>query len=88
MYSHLPLEKNCLAVGESVSHQHEIITGTSGGQFTTDHKWAASIANVADNTVTNISSGFVTAGTSIVGNSEYHNNVSPVMAAYLWQRTV
>lgn len=80
--------KHQLTVGESVSHQHEIVTCTSGGQFTTDHKWTASIANVADNTVLDISSGLVTAGTSIVGNSEYHNNVSPVMAAYLWQRTV
>lgn len=76
-----------MTVGESVSHQHEIITGTSGGQFTTDHKWTASIANVADNTVEDISSGLVTAGISISGNSEYHNNVSPVMAAYLWKRT-
>lgn len=76
-----------IAVGESVRHQHEIITHTSGGQFTTDHKWTASIANVSDNTVADISSGCVTAGTSIVGKSEYHNNVSPVIAAYLWKRT-
>lgn len=81
------LVQNCIAVGESVRHQHEIITCTSGGQFTTDHKWAASIANVTDNTVVDISSGYVTAGTSISGNSEYHNNVSPVIAAYLWKRT-
>ncbi|AXB82599.1 phage baseplate protein [Megasphaera hexanoica] len=79
--------KHQLSVWELASHQHEIITHTSGGQSTTDHKWTASIANVADNTVVDISSGLVTAGTSISGNSEYHNNVSPVMAAYLWKRT-
>lgn len=72
---------------ESVRHQHEIITHTSGGQFTTDHKWTASIANVTDNTVVDISNGYVTAGTSIFGGDEYHNNVSPVMAVYLWKRT-
>ena len=82
----LSLEAYRVTVGESVRHQHEIITHTSGGQFTTDHKWTASIANVADNTVVDISSGLVTAGTSISGNSEYHNNVSPVMAAYVWER--
>ena len=79
--------KHQLTVGESVRHQHEIIAHTSGGQFTTDHKWTASIANVTDNTVVDISSGCVTAGTSMFGNSEYHNNVSPVMAVYLWKRT-
>lgn len=79
--------KHQLTVGESVRHQHEIITHTSGGQFTTDHKWTASIANVTDNTVVDISNGYVTAGTSIFGGDEYHNNVSPVMAVYLWKRT-
>lgn len=79
--------KHQLTVGELPPHQFEIITGLSGGNFSSTHKWSASIASVLNNTVDDIGSGFVTAGTNIVGSGMYHNNVSPVIAVYLWKRT-
>ena len=79
--------KHQLTVGELPPHQFEIITSLSGGYFSTTHKWSASIASVLNNTVEDIGSGFVTAGTNIVGSGMYHNNVSPVIAVYLWKRT-
>ena len=81
------MEAYCIAVGELPPHQFEIITGLSGGVFTTTHKWSASIASVLNNTVIDKGSGFITAGTNIVGSGMYHNNVSPVIAVYLWKRT-
>lgn len=79
--------KHQLTVGELPPHQFEIITRLSGGNFSSTHKWSASIASVLNNTVDDIGSGFVTAGTNIVGSGMYHNNVSPVIAVYLWKRT-
>lgn len=81
------LVQNCIAVGEMPPHQFEIITGLSDGDFSTNHKWSASIASVPDNTVTEIGSGYRTAGTNRVGSGMYHNNVTPCVASYVWRRT-
>ena len=75
-----------MTVGELPPHQFEIITHLSGGDFSTNHKWSASIASVTDNTIDEIGSGFITAGTNIVGSGMYHNNVVPCIAVYLWRR--
>ena len=77
-----------MTVGELPPHQFEIITALTGGNFTSTHKWSASIASVPNNTVADIGSGFVTAGTNIMGSGVHHNNVAPCVSAYLWQRTV
>lgn len=79
--------KHQITVGEMPPHQFEIITNLSGGNFSTTHKWSASIASVPNNTVDNIGSGFVTAGTNVVGSGMYHNNVAPCVASYVWRRT-
>lgn len=68
-------------------HQFEIITSLSGGDFSTTHKYSASIASVQNNTVDEIGSGYHTAGTNRVGSGMYHNNVTPCVASYVWQRT-
>lgn len=85
MSSRLPLGKNELAVGESAKHTHVFVHGghpmvlygelcakTDG--FAGGPYWAG--ANAATDDKLNS-----------VGNNEYHNNIAPCVATYLWMRT-
>ena len=73
MYSHLPLEKNCLAVGELAKHKHLINwhADAMGSPYTqaAGNGYKPTVEYSED-----------------AGNDEYHNNIPPYVACYLWKR--
>lgn len=80
--------KHQLTVGELAKHGHDVITHLSGGTITLDSRWKASIASLKGNTVDDVGgTGYITAITMYAGDDDYHNNVAPCVAVYLWKRT-
>lgn len=93
MCGHLPLDAYCIAVGELANHVHpyRLYSGPQGTSAT-DAKQGKfmSAVSIADAN----GSFYCELGKSIefhlysAGNNEHHNNVSPCLSAYVWQRTV
>ena len=74
MSSRLSLAQNRVAVGELAKHKHLInwYANAMGEPYT-------QAAGNGYKTVDNYSED--------AGNDEYHNNVAPCIASYLWKRT-
>lgn len=84
MCGHLPLDAYCIAVGESARHSHADIAvyGTKSSSAT-NHRQTYKYDIVDE------SASFVPTGLDCMptGGNQHHNNVSPCLAAYIWQRT-
>ena len=93
----LPLGKNELAVGELTPHSHPIQYHDSSVNYIPQH--SAKIASVRigsdiytpsiNGILTDIITGKYTDNGNLIrvkGEGKYHNNVSPCICAYLWQR--
>lgn len=79
MCSCLPLEKNCLAVGESASHSHLFIVDTPKTGSADGRAWFLDAGTVGTKCGT-------ARKTESTGDNLYHNNLSPCLAAYMWGR--
>ena len=93
MYFSLPLETYILTVGELANHVHayRLYSGTQGTSAT-DAKQGKFMSAVC---TADMNGSFeCEPGKSLefhlysAGNNERHNNVSPCLSAYVWQRTV
>ena len=77
--------KHQLTVGESARHSHADIAvyGTASSGNTTHRQTYK--CDIVDE-----SARFVTTGLDCMptGGNQYHNNISPCVASYIWQRTV
>lgn len=72
-------------VGELAKHQHEDVAvyGTKSNS-STNHRQTYNY-DIVDSSAKSVITGLY-GGTK--GSNEYHNNVAPCVAAYMWKRTV